>query len=121
MAERDEVRVVADQIGTPTSCRSLAKSIWKLAARNAAGIFHVTDSGAASWYDFAVAIRDEARTAGSLSREPEVVPIATSDFPTPARRPAYSVLDKSRTWHELGKPSRHWRVELAATLRGEHG
>lgn len=117
MAERDEVRVVADQIGTPTYSPSLAGALWSLASNGATGIHHYTDSGAASWYDFAVAIQEEALAIGLLDREVPVVPIATVDFPTPATRPHYSVLDKSATFALLGGPAPHWRVNLRRMLQ----
>jgi dTDP-4-dehydrorhamnose reductase len=115
MRERDEVRVVSDQVGTPTHAASLARAIWALDAARASGIHHWTDAGVASWYDFAVAIRDEALAAGLLTRSVPVVPIRTSDYPTPARRPAMSVLDKSSSWAITG-PAAHWRAELKAAL-----
>jgi dTDP-4-dehydrorhamnose reductase len=115
MAERPEVRVVADQIGTPTHALGLAGAIWALAGAGASGIHHWTDAGAASWYDFAVAIQEEALAAGLLARAVPIIPIATRDYPTPARRPAYSVLDKSSSWAITG-PARHWRSELRDCL-----
>lgn len=115
MRERDEVRVVADQIGTPTHVKSLARAIWFLSAAGASDIYHWTDAGVASWYDFAVAVQEEALAAGLLSRAVPVRPIATSDYPTPARRPAYSVLDKRGTWALTGE-ARHWRAELRDCL-----
>lgn len=117
MAERDEVRVVADQIGTPTYSPSLARALWSLASAGATGIHHYTDSGAASWYDFAVAIQEEALAIGLLDREVPVTPIATTDYPTPAARPHYSVLDKSATFALLGGPAPHWRVNLRRMLQ----
>lgn len=114
MAERDEVRVVADQIGTPTHAASLARAIWALNGQH--GLFHWTDAGVASWYDFAVAIQEEALKLGLLSRQVPVLPIATSDYPTPARRPAYSVLDKASSFAITG-PARHWRSELIDCLK----
>jgi dTDP-4-dehydrorhamnose reductase len=116
MAEREEVRVVADQIGTPTFADGLARAIWALDAAGAHGIHHWTDSGAASWYDFAVAIQEEALSLGMLSRRAAVIPIATSDYPTPARRPSYSVLDKSSAVALIGVPAPHWRVHLREML-----
>ena len=89
MAERDEVQVVADQVGTPTYATGLAKALWALHAAGATGVHHWTDSGAASWYDFALAIQEEALVLGLLSRNVPVIPIATSDYPTPARRPCH--------------------------------
>lgn len=115
MAERDEVRVVDDQIGTPTHADSLARAIWALSAAGAGGIHHWTDAGVASWYDFAVAIHEEGRAAGILARDVPIRPIPTSAYPTPARRPAFSVLDKRETWALVGT-ARHWRSELRTAL-----
>lgn len=117
MAEREQVRVVADQIGTPTFAASLAEALWGLNAAGAKGIFHYTDSGAASWYDFAVAIQEEALALGLLERAVPIIPIATSDYPTPARRPHYSVLDKRTTFALLGQAAPHWRVNLRRMLK----
>lgn len=114
MAARDEVRVVADQIGTPTHAAGLARALWALSEHD--GTFHWTDAGAASWYDFAVAIQEEALAAGLLERAVPVLPIRSVDYPTPARRPSFSVLDKSATWAVTG-PARHWRAELRDCLR----
>lgn len=119
MNERDELRVVADQIGSPTWARSLATTIWELAAKDAAGIWHHRDAGIASWYDFAVAIAEEAHAIGLLARIPAIHPIATSDYPTPAHRPAFSVLDVSATRAILGDVSVHWRTNLRSMLKEE--
>lgn len=116
MKERPEVRVVADQIGTPTYAPDLARALWTLAARGVTGIHHYTDAGAASWYDFAVAIQEEALTIGLLDKAVPVMPIATSDYPTPARRPHYSVLDKTSAYAALGGPAPHWRSNLRIML-----
>lgn len=116
MVERDEVRVVDDQIGTPTSGRGVAEAIWQLVRVGAKGIHHWTDAGVASWYDLSVAIQEEALSLGMLSRAISIVPITTGDYPTPARRPSYSVLDKTATWALLGAPAPHWRVQLRRML-----
>jgi dTDP-4-dehydrorhamnose reductase len=117
MAERDAIGVVADQVGTPTSTVTLADAIWRFAARpQLRGVYHFTDAGVASWYDFAVAIQEEALARGLLQRRIPVRPIATADYPTPARRPAYSVLDKRATWRDLELEPQHWRVALRAVL-----
>lgn len=112
MGERPEVRVVADQIGTPTYAPGLAAALWTMAGQNLTGIHHYTDAGAASWYDFAVAIQEEALAAGLLTQAVPVIPIATADYPTPATRPHYSVLDKTSTFAALGGPTPHWRDNL---------
>jgi dTDP-4-dehydrorhamnose reductase len=116
MAERPEVRVVADQIGTPTYAPNLATALWTLADGKNEGLFHYTDGGVASWYDFAVAIQEEALAQGLLDRAVPVIPIATCDYPTPAVRPHYSVLDKSKTFEALGRPTPHWRVSLRSMI-----
>lgn len=116
MDERSQVNVVSDQIGTPTHSVSLARALWALAQTDASGTHHFTDAGVASWYDFAVAIKEEALAAGLLQRSVPVNPIRSRDYPTPARRPAYSVLDKESCWNLLGQPSAHWRVELRKAM-----
>jgi dTDP-4-dehydrorhamnose reductase len=116
MATRPEVGVVADQIGTPTSTLTLADALWGLAQKRASGVLHFTDAGVASWYDFAQAIAEEALVAGVIDRAPPVKPILTADYPTLARRPAYSVLDKSAAYALLGAPAPHWRAALRQVL-----
>ncbi|MEY3022196.1 MAG: hypothetical protein RIS86_1394 [Planctomycetota bacterium] len=118
LAERDEIRVVADQVGTPTLASGLAVAIWDLAARGVAGVHHWTDAGVASWYDFAVAIQEEALAAGidAVARA-RVVPIRTIEYPTPAARPAMSILAKETTWTATRAPVVHWREALRSALR----
>jgi len=109
------VRVVADQIGTPTAARSVAEAIWQVIENPAIrGTHHWTDAGVASWYDFAVAIAEEAAQLGLLSGGAAVTPIATEEYPSAARRPAYSVLDKG-TLTSLGFVPVHWRTACAAS------
>jgi dTDP-4-dehydrorhamnose reductase len=117
MSERDEIGVVADQIGTPTYARNLAHTLWALSARHASGIYHFTDEGVASWYDFAIAIQEEALNVGIFEREARIIPISTSDYPTPARRPQFSVLDKSKTKSATGEEGQHWRLALREMLQ----
>lgn len=115
--ERETLDVVADQVGTPTYAINLAHMIWQLLLqRPAQKIFHFSDAGVASWYDFAVAIFIEAKNQGLLENIPRVNPITTSAYPTPAQRPAYSVLDKQATWNGLGIASCHWQNALASML-----
>ena len=119
MRERDEVGVVSDQVGTPTWARSLAQALWAAAARpELRGIHHWTDAGVASWYDFAVAIQEEALALGLLDRAVPVRPLRTDEYPTRARRPHYSVLDTRATRAALGLTAPHWRVNLRTMLRG---
>jgi dTDP-4-dehydrorhamnose reductase len=113
MRERPEVRVVCDQIGAPTWATGIARAIWGLIEAGApAGIYHWTDAGVASWYDFAVAIQEEALARGLLARAVPVVPIDTAAYPTPARRPRFSVLDSASTRAILNAPAAHWRQHL---------
>lgn len=117
MREKDEVRVVSDQIGAPTWAHGLATALWAaVAAPQVSGIQHWTDAGVASWYDFAVAIQEEAFARGLLSREIPIVPISTADYPTPASRPAFSVLDIRDTACALGLTPAHWRAPLRLML-----
>jgi len=123
-ASRDELAVVADQAGTPTWARSLALALWAAAERPAlAGTYHWSDAGICSWYDFAVAIQEEALALGLLERCIPIRPIATAEYPTPARRPAYSVLDKRASWRDLALEAVHWRRQLRTMLADfkEHG
>jgi dTDP-4-dehydrorhamnose reductase len=117
MAAKGTVRVVADQIGTPTAAHSLAEVIWGLTARpDVSGIYHWTDAGVASWYDFAVAIAEESAVIGLLPAEVRVDAIATEEYPTPAKRPSYSVLDKRSLLAKLQVSVRHWRSNLRTVL-----
>jgi dTDP-4-dehydrorhamnose reductase len=114
-AERDELRIVSDQIGVPNWCRSLAEATVKIAGERPsaladnAGVYHLSATGAASWYDFARAIVGDVAT-------PRVVPIATADYPLPARRPAYGVLDTALFQATFGFALPEWGDELARCL-----
>jgi dTDP-4-dehydrorhamnose reductase len=117
MRERAQLNVVCDQIGTPTWAGGIAAAIWGLIEVDApGGVYHWTDLGVASWYDFAVAIHDEALVRGLLPREVAVTPIPTAAYPTRARRPAFSVLDSSSTRALIKAPARHWRHNLRTML-----
>ncbi|HEY8196128.1 MAG TPA: dTDP-4-dehydrorhamnose reductase [Gemmatimonadales bacterium] len=119
MSEQDSVSVVCDQVGTPTWGRTLAQALWTAAARPTLhGTVHWTDAGVSSWYDFAVAIQEEALALGLLRSAVPVRPIRTGEFPTAARRPSYSVLDKTSGWSALGGPAPHWRINLRTMLQG---
>ncbi len=114
-AERDELRVVADQLGVPNWCRTLAEGTARIVDRGLsglaerAGLYHLSATGVASWYDFARAI------VGDAAR-PRVVPIATVDYPLPARRPAYGVLGTARFEATFGFALTDWRDALARCL-----
>jgi len=117
IAEREQLSVVEDQIGTPTWARGLALACWGLADHgDASGIYHWSDAGACSWYDFAAAIRDIALELGLLRQAATLLPIPASQYPTPAQRPAYSVLDKTLTRNLLGHSGHHWTSQLRAML-----
>ena len=117
LRERDRLGVVADQVGSPTSAHGLAGALWALLGAGLGGTQHWTDAGVASWYDFAVAIQEEALALGLLERAVPIRPLTTAEYPTPARRPAYGVLDKTATWAALGYTAPHWRVALRQVLR----
>jgi len=118
LQERDEIRIVCDQIGTPTWARGLARALWVAAEKTGlGGILHWTDAGVASWYDFAVAIQEEAVAQNLRSRAIPIVPIRREDYPAPAARPPYSVLDKHESWNALGILPSHWRTALREMLR----
>lgn len=117
MGANGAARVVADQVGTPTAARSFAEALWRIAGNpDIRGIHHWSDAGVASWYDFAVAIAEEGAELGLLPPEVAVTPIATADYPTPAHRPAYSVLDK-RSLAPYGLVPIHWRKCLRTVLK----
>jgi len=117
MNANGSVRVVAEQVGSPTAARSLAETLWTIVANpEIHGIHHWTDAGVASWYDFAVAIAEEGAQLGLAPENVVVTPIATEDYPTPARRPAYSVLDK-RSLTAISCVPIHWRKRLREVLK----
>ena len=116
MAERESLGVVADQIGTPTWTRTLSDTLWSFVVQKPQGIFHCSDNGVASWYDFAIAIQEEALALGLLSKAIPVKPLRTEEYPTPARRPAYSVMDKRATETLMDCTFAHWRPRLREML-----
>jgi len=117
MRERGEVGVIADQIGTPTWARRLAEAMWQTTDREVPGLWHWTGAGAASWYDFAVAIAEEAKEIGLLNRDVTVNPLRTDQYPTPATRPGYSVLELTKTWDAFNLVAPHWREDLRLMLQ----
>lgn len=112
--ERSELGVVCDQIGTPTYARDLAEAIYAiLTARQwVPGIYHFSDEGACSWYDFTKAIHRIAGITGC-----NVKPIMTDDYPTAAARPPYSVLDKTRIKKTYGITIPHWEESLQNCIK----
>jgi dTDP-4-dehydrorhamnose reductase len=119
MAERDAVAVVADQVGTPTWAATLAAALWRFAERpELHGIYHWTDDGVASWYEFAVAIQEEALARGLLTRSVPIRALQTSEYPTAARRPRFGVLDTRSSIEALGYAPLPWRDNLRRMLDG---
>jgi dTDP-4-dehydrorhamnose reductase len=120
--EKPEIGVVADQVGCPTSTLTLAAACWRalaLAGSEAqppAPILQWSDAGAASWYDVAVAVGELGQELGLVERAAHVNPITTADYPTPAQRPSYSLLDCTDTRRLLELPPTHWRQALRVLL-----
>jgi len=110
--ERDELRVVADQLGCPTYAPDLAAALWRLIACDARGYVHVCNSGVCSWYDFACAIVADAAAAGLLLRTPRVTPISTAQFRSPTPRPAYSAMATRHYTALTDTTMRPWRDTL---------
>lgn len=116
LGEKPRVGVIADQIGTPTWARGLALAIWQGIGQGLTGVHHWTDAGVASWYDFAVAIQEEALALGLLTSRIPISPLTSEEYQLPAARPPYSVLDKSSLWRALAISPDHWRVALRQML-----
>ena len=116
--ERDELRVVADQVGSPTTATLIADMTARILAQRSdvSGIRHLTASGQTSWHGFAEAIVEAAAGRGLIDKCPRVVPIATADYPTRAARPAYSVLDNTALQRDLAIVLPDWRDGLAHVL-----
>jgi len=114
-AERDELRVVADQVGVPNWARALAQATATLVGRGLpylkerAGLYHLSATGQTTWYEFARAIFGEAA-------KPRIVPITTDQYPTPAQRPAYGVLDTREFERVFGFALPHWRAVLQSCV-----
>lgn len=110
LRQRDSIKVVDDQRGRPTSCEPLAETSLKLMTKDAEGMYHATDGGECTWYGLA---REVGRLLGTKCR---VDPCTTAEFPRPAKRPAYSVLDLSQTERLIG-PMTPWEVTLADVVK----
>lgn len=112
--ERDRLKVVSDQVGSPTSTLELAPALWDVLISGEPGVWHAACDGACSWYDLAVATIDASEIEGV-----EVEPCTTDEFPRPATRPAYSVLDCSKLERLRGKPMAAWKDALLTYLGTE--
>jgi dTDP-4-dehydrorhamnose reductase len=123
MGERDTLSVVDDQVGSPTSTHTLTSVIVSAASKHLddgtgipTGIFHWSDGAVITWFDFACEIQKQALAADLLKTHCKLIPIPTSDYPTPARRPAYSVMSRRRAFAEIDCPATSWQAELARCL-----
>jgi dTDP-4-dehydrorhamnose reductase len=117
--ERSEIRVVADQIGTPTWSKDIASTISQIIPQltsEITGIYHYTNSGVASWYDFAINIFQEAKKLGFPLTIDQIIPITTPQYPTPAKRPPYSVLSCEKISKLLATYPPHWQQRLQLML-----
>lgn len=118
--EKKAIRVVADQVGSPTNSADLADFCWQLIVASLQErsdiplLLHWSDAGVASWYDFAVAIGEFAEHYRLITRQAEVVPITSKQYPTPAQRPHFSVLGQCS--FPQGPQPRHWRFALDRVL-----
>ena len=118
MSEKPALGVVDDQRGSPTYAGNLANMIWQIHEHDlfTPGIYHWTDEGSITWCDFARAIQEEALASGQLARAIPINPITTDDYPTPAARPAYSVLNNTKLARLLGIEPTPWRQNLKLML-----
>ncbi len=116
------LKVVSDQISCPTSTYSLSKLCWEIIVNNsrldnASQVLHWSDSGVASWYDFAFSIGELGIKYGLLEKMADIIPIKSDEFPTTAKRPHFSLLDNSHSVSMLQKKPLHWREELSNNLK----
>ncbi|UIP27215.1 dTDP-4-dehydrorhamnose reductase [Photobacterium sp. TLY01] len=127
MQEKEQLGVVWDQVGTPTWAKGLAEMIWRLVEQSGSSfcadyrsekpvLLHWTDAGVASWYDFAIAIQELAIEKGLLAKAIPVIPIPASHYPTPAKRPSFSVIDKTAAETASCGRALHWRQQLSTML-----
>jgi dTDP-4-dehydrorhamnose reductase len=118
MANKPELGVICDQIGSPTSAKNLAHVCLMASTQQISGTHHYTDAGVASWYDFAQAIQRLAIEHDLLKKEIPINPINTEDYPTPAKRPSYSVLDKKSLYNALPTlVAIHWQSALVHVIK----
>jgi dTDP-4-dehydrorhamnose reductase len=117
MNERYVLKVIDDQIGTPTSATTLAKTLWLLLEKQADyGIYHCTDSGVASWYDFAAAIYEIGTLYNMIDKDVNIIPISQTEYPSQVTRPQFSVLEKKKTWEAIGN-GEYWKNVLKWELK----
>lgn len=121
-SEREVLRVVYDQTGTPTWSVDLASTLVLIckaieSGEKPWGVYHYSNEGVASWYDFAVAVCEEAAAIGMSLKCTHIEPILTSEYPVPATRPAYSVLNKAKIKKTFNAAIPHWRRSLATMIK----
>ncbi|MDU0356016.1 sugar nucleotide-binding protein [Paraglaciecola aquimarina] len=117
MAEKPQLGMVYDRVGTPTWAARLANWLWAVVQKpEVTGVYHWTNAGVASWYDFAVAIQELAIEKGLLTNEIAISAIPASQYPTPAKRPSFSVIDKSTAEAAANVKTIHWRKQLSNML-----
>lgn len=116
--EREELRVVADQVGSPTSTADLAEAIFRLLATQKYGIYHVSNQGTCSWHEFAVEIVARFTQLSGQVKIKNIVPISTLEYPLPAKRPAYSLLSKHKYETAVGAALPPWQDALQRYLAG---
>ena len=123
--EKNIISVVADQVGSPTTTATLSDAIWKIISMNSdiqdcsngsPQVLHWCNSGVASWYDIAIAVGEISEEIGLINKKANVLPIQTINYPTPAKRPTYSILDNSLTQEKLRLTPIHWRKALKDLL-----
>lgn len=117
MDSKPALNIIDEQVGTPTWANGLALAVWGTIEKKVTGTHHFTDAGVASWYDFAIAIQEEALTLNLINKEIPINPIPTGQYPTPATRPFYGILDKTSLWQALDITPVHWRRQLRTMLR----
>jgi dTDP-4-dehydrorhamnose reductase len=117
MAEKPALGIVYDQVGTPTWAAGLAEWLWAITEKpQVSGVYHWTDAGVASWYDFAVAIQELGIEKGLLHKEIPISAIPASQYPTAAERPHFSVIDKSSAESAANVKTIHWRKQLSKMM-----
>ena len=126
LSEREKIKVVYDQISSPTTTNTLSRAVWKLIETNDKytldnqifpTINHFADDGIASWYDVTEALLEIGIQIGLIKNKPKITPIRTNQYPTPAKRPIYSVLDTYETKKILSLDGIYWKNSLLNTFR----
>jgi len=117
MQDKQQLGIIYDQTGTPTWAKGLAEWLWKIADKpDVTGTYHWTDAGVASWYDFAIAIQELGIEKGLLDKCIPILPIPATAYPTLAKRPVFSVIDKASAESISGLSTTHWRKQLSAMM-----